>query len=319
MIDLDDIHRAAQRICEVAERTPVYTSETLDERVGARVFLKAENLQRTGSFKFRGAYNKLASLSEAERSRGVIAFSSGNHAQAVACAAALFGVPATIVMPADAPERKLAATRGHGAEVVTYGRYGEDRELIAARIQEERGLVLVRPFDDLEVIAGQGTAALELIEESSGLDVLLAPVSGGGLAAGCATALKALNPAARVFGVEPAAGDDYAQSLAAGRRVSIAIPRTIADALQANTPGELTFAINRVLLAGVVTVSDDELVDAMRFASAEFGVIIEPGGAAALAALLAGRVMPQAGERVGVILSGGNVDPSTFARLIGPA
>ena len=220
-------------------------------------------------------------------------------------------------MPADAPALKLAATRQYGAEVITYDRYREDREEIGGRIAEERGLTLVRPFDDLDVIAGQGTAALELIDDSRGLDLLLAPVSGGGLIAGCATAVKALCPAARVIGVEPEAGDDYARSLAAGRPVSIAIPETIADALRLTSPGELTFAINQSLLDGMVTVSDDELIAAMRFAFERLKLVVEPGGAAGLAALLAQRVEFPGDARVGVILSGGNVDPATFSRLLG--
>jgi threo-3-hydroxy-L-aspartate ammonia-lyase len=316
MIDIDDIHRAAARIEGAAHRTPTITSRSLDQTVGAHVYLKAEPLQRTGSFKFRGAFNKIAALSAEERRAGVLAFSSGNHAQAVALAARLLETSATIVMPADAPELKLAATRHYGAEVITYDRYREDREEIGGRIARERGLALVRPFDDLDVIAGQGTAALEVIDDASGLDLLLAPVSGGGLIAGCGTAVKALCPGARVIGVEPEAGDDYARSLAAGRRVSIEIPDTIADSLRLTMPGELTFAINRSLLDGVLTVSDAELIAAMRFAFERLKLVVEPGGAAALAALLAHRVDFAGDARVGVILSGGNVDPATFSRLI---
>jgi threonine dehydratase len=317
MIGIDDVYRAAARIEGVAHRTPAITSRSLDETVGAHVHLKAELLQRTGSFKFRGAFNKIAALSAEERQAGVLAFSSGNHAQAVALAARLLETSATIVMPADAPALKLAATRQYGAEVITYDRYREDREEIGGRIAQERGLVLVRPFDDLDVIAGQGTAALELIDDAPGLDLLLAPVSGGGLIAGCGTAVKALCPGARVIGVEPEAGDDYARSLAAGRRVSIAMPDTIADSLRLTVPGELTFAINRTLLDGVLTVSDDELIAAMRFAFERLKLVVEPGGAAALAALLAHRVELAADPRVGVVLSGGNVDPATFSGLLG--
>jgi threonine dehydratase len=317
MISIDEIHRAAARIEGVAHRTPTITSRSLDQTVGAHVFLKAEPLQRTGSFKFRGAFNKVAALTPGERQAGVLAFSSGNHAQAVALAARLLETSATIVMPADAPALKLAATRQYGAEVITYDRYREDREEIGGRIAQERGLVLVRPFDDLDVIAGQGTAALELIDDAPGLDLLLAPVSGGGLIAGCGTAVKALCPGARVIGVEPEAGDDYARSLAAGRRVSIAMPDTIADSLRLTVPGELTFAINRTLLDGVLTVSDDELIAAMRFAFERLKLVVEPGGAAALAALLAHRVELAADSRVGVVLSGGNVDPATFSGLLG--
>jgi threo-3-hydroxy-L-aspartate ammonia-lyase len=315
-VGIDDVERAARRIAGVAHRTPVITSRTLDDRVGARALLKAEALQRTGSFKFRGAYNKIAALSPAERRGGVIAFSSGNHAQAVALAASLQDAPATIVMPRDAPELKLAATRGYGAEVVTYDRYTEDREQIALELAEQRGLTLVRPFDDPLVIAGQGTAALELLTDTGGVDLLLVPVSGGGLIAGSAVAVTALCPQARVVGVEPEAADDYRRSLLAGRRVAIEVPRTIADALTVTTPGELTFAINRELLDGIVAVSDAELVEAMRFSFERLKLVLEPGGAAGLAALLSGKVDLGDAERVGVILSGGNVDPARFGKLM---
>jgi threonine dehydratase len=294
----------------------VITSRTLDGRVGAEVLLKAEALQRAGSFKFRGAYNKIAALSPEERDHGVIAPSSGNHAQAVALAAGLLRAPATIVMPLDAPALKRAATAGYGAEVVTYDRYLEDREQIASQLAEERGLALVRPFDDPLVIAGQGTAALELVDDAGELDLLLVPVSGGGLIAGSAIAVKALRPDARVIGIEPQAGDDYRRSLEAGRRIAIEVPTTIADALQVTTPGELTFEINRKLLDGIVTVSDGELVEAMRFSFERLKLVLEPGGAAGLAALLAHKVDVAAAERVGVILSGGNVDPERFCELL---
>jgi threonine dehydratase len=316
VISIDDINAAAGRLAGIAVRTPVLTSTSLDHLVGAHVLLKAETLQRTGSFKFRGAFNRIASLDGDELRRGVLAFSSGNHAQAVALAARLLGTSATIVMPSDAPALKLASTRQYGAEVITYDRYTEDREQIATRIATERGLVLVRPFDDPLVMAGQGTAALELIEDADDLDLLLAPVSGGGLIAGCATAVKSLRPSSRVVGVEPAAGDDHVRSLAAGRRVSIDIPDTIADALRLTSPGELTFEINRVLVDSVVTVSDTELIDAMRFAFERLKLVLEPGGAAALAAILAARVPIERDEHVGVILSGANVDPATFCRLL---
>ena len=320
MLGLDDVRDAARRLAGVGHRTPVITSRTLDQRAGALVMLKAEPLQRTGSFKFRGAYNRIAAIAPGERGRGVLAFSSGNHAQAVALAASLLDASATIVMPADAPAVKLAATRRYGAEVVTYDRYAQDREQIAQRIAAERGVTLVPPFDDPLVMAGQGTAALELIEDAGELDLLLVPVGGGGLIAGCATAAKSLCPRARVIGVEPAAADDYRRSLEAGCRITIEMPHTIADALQARTPGELTFAINRRLLDAIVTVSDLELVDAMRFAFERLKLVLEPGGAAGLAALLAGRVEPGPGAaRVGVVLSGGNVDPERFGALVGRA
>jgi threonine dehydratase len=317
MIGIDDLYRAAARIDGVAHRTPVVTSRSLNSVVDAHVLLKAETLQRTGSFKFRGAYNKVASLSADQRRTGVLAFSSGNHAGAVALAARLLGTAATIVMPEDAAAIKLAATRHYGAEILTYDRRREDREQVAAAIARERELTVVRPFDDVEVIAGQGTAALELVEQSSDLDLLLAPVSGGGLIAGCATAVKALCPGTRVFGVEPQAGDDHVRSLAAGHRVSIEVPETIADALRLTRPGEITFAINQRLLDGMLTVSDQELIVAMRFAFERLKLVLEPGGAAALAALLAHRVELGTDQRVGVILSGGNVDPATFCRLLG--
>jgi threonine dehydratase len=316
MIGIDDVRAAAQRVEGVAHRTPVMTSRSLDGLAGARILLKAEPLQRTGSFKFRGAYNKIASISAPERERGVLAFSSGNHAQAVALAAKLLGTCATLVMPADAPAIKLAATRHYGAEVVTYDRYREDREEIGLTIARQRGLTLVRPFDDALVMAGQGTAALELVEDAGGLELLLAPVSGGGLIAGCAAAVKSLCPDARVIGVEPESGDDYRRSLAAGRRVAIDVPRTIADALQMTMPGELTFSVNRALLDGIVTVSDAELVEAMRFAFEYLKLVVEPGGAAALAAMLAHKVSVETTTRVGVILSGGNVDLARFCGLL---
>jgi threo-3-hydroxy-L-aspartate ammonia-lyase len=311
VIGLDDVREAARRLNGVAHRTPVLSSHTLDERVGARVLIKAEPYQRTGSFKFRGAYNKISSLSDEERSRGVLAFSSGNHAQAVALAARLHGASATIVMPEDAPVLKLDGTRGYGAEVVTYDRYGEEREAIATRLAEERGLVLVPPFDDPLIMAGQGTAALELIEDAGELDLLLAPVGGGGLIAGCATVAA---PGARVVGVEPEAGDDTRRSLAAGEPVAIPVPDTIADALQVPQPGELTFEVNRRLLERVVTVSDEELIEAMRFLFERMKLVTEPGGAAGVAALLAGKVEP--GEITGVIVSGGNIGATRFAELL---
>jgi threo-3-hydroxy-L-aspartate ammonia-lyase len=316
VLGIDDVRAAARRLEGVAYRTPVLSSRALEELVGVRALLKAESLQRTGSFKFRGAYNRIVSIPREERGRGVLAFSSGNHAQAVALAASLLGTRATIVMPADAPATKLAATRYYGGEVVTYDRYAEDREQIGRRIANERHLTLVHPFDDLLVMAGQGTALLELVDQAGELDLLLAPVSGGGLIAGCATVAKALCPGARVVGVEPQAGDDYRRSLAAGRRIAIEVPRTIADALQVTTPGELAFRVNRSLLDGIVTVSDAELVGAMRFAFEHLELVLEPGGAAGLAALLAGKVVAQSGARVGVILSGANVDIARFCELL---
>jgi threonine dehydratase len=316
VIGIEDVRAAARRLDGIAHLTPVITSAALDRQASISALLKAESLQRTGSFKFRGAYNKIASVPPDTRRRGVVAFSSGNHAQAVALAASLLGAPATIVMPADAPGVKFAGTRRYGAEVITYDRYAEDREQIGLAIAEERGLALVRPFDDPLVIAGQGTVALELVEQAGGVDALLAPVSGGGLIAGCAIALKALCPSVRVFGVEPETADDYRRSLAAGRRATIDVPLTIADSLQVTTPGELTFAINRRLLAGIVTVADEEIIEAMRFAFEELKLVLEPGGAAALAALLAGKAPLQEGTRAAVILSGANIDPARLCALL---
>jgi threonine dehydratase len=314
-IELDDVERAAQRLAGVAHRTPVVTSRTLDERTGTRVHLKAECFQRGGAFKFRGAYNKISSLDEGALRRGVIAYSSGNHAQAVAIAAALLGTSATIVMPEDAPAAKLDATRGYGAEVVLYDRWTESREEIGARLAEERGLELVRPYDDPLVMAGQGTAALELLEEAPELDVLLVPVSGGGLIAGCSTAAKALRPAIRVVGVEPEAGDDTRRSLAAGERTRIDVPRTIADGLQAPEPGELTFEVNSRLVDEVVTVTDDEIVEAMAFLFDRLKLVTEPSGAVGAAALLSGKVDAR-GAQAGVVISGGNVGAARFAELV---
>jgi threo-3-hydroxy-L-aspartate ammonia-lyase len=312
LIELADIEAAARRLDGVANRTPVVTSRTLDSVVGAEVHLKAECLQRGGAFKFRGAYNKISSLSEPA---GVVAYSSGNHAQAVAIAARLVGTSATIVMPKDAPPAKVDATRGYGAEIVTYDRWTESREEIGARLARERGLELVPPYEDPLVMAGQGTVALELLADIPELDVLVVPVGGGGLIAGCATAAKALRPSIRVVGVEPEAGDDTRQSLAAGKRVRIDVPRTIADGLQAATPGELTFAVNRERVAEIVTVSDAEILDAMAFLFDRLKLVTEPSGAVGVAALLAGRIEPRG--RVGVVISGGNVGVARFAELLG--
>ena len=308
MIERADVEAAAHRLEGVAHRTPVFTSRTLDERVGASVYLKAESFQRGGAFKFRGAYNAV-SRSEAD---GVAAFSSGNHAQAVALAARLTGRRAVILMPLDAPPAKVEATRGYGAEIVTYDRYTEDREALGHALALERGLALVPPYDDPLVMAGQGTAALELLEETGGLDRLVVPVGGGGLIAGTATAADG---AAQVFGVEPEAGDDTRRSLEGGERLAIDVPRTIADGLQATSPGRLTFEVNRGRVDGIVTVSDEEIVAAMAFLFDRMKLVTEPSGAAGVAALLHGRV--DAGGRIGVIVSGGNVGLARFAQLVG--
>jgi threonine dehydratase len=312
----DDIRTAAQRLAGVAHRTPVLHSSTLDARANATLFLKCENLQRMGAFKFRGAYNFLASLPEGVRRRGVVAFSSGNHAQGVALAARLFGVPATIVMPTDAPAVKLEATLGYGAEVVPYERATSHREEIAASLAAQRGATLVPPFDDERIAAGAGTAALELLEAVDGLDAIVVPVGGGGLISGTSIAAHGIDSKVAIYGVEPDAGDDFAQSLRTGRRVTIPVPKTIADGLQTTAPGELTFAIAREHVSGVVTVSDDELGDAMRFAFERMKVVIEPSGAAALAALLQRRIPALQGKRIGVIVSGGNIDAARYGELI---
>jgi threonine dehydratase len=314
-VTFEDVKAAAARIAGRVHRTPVLASRTADALAGARLFFKAETFQRVGAFKARGAFSRLTLLSDAQRRRGVVAFSSGNHAQAVALAARDLGVPATIVMPDDAPALKLAATRGYGAEVVLYDRRLEDREAIARRLVEERGVILVPPFDDEAVIAGQGTAALELLEEVPDLDAVVTPCGGGGLLAGTAVAARGLSPGIRVFGVEPEAGDDVARSLREGRRIGIPVPETIADSLQTTRVGERNFEILKALVDGVVTVSDLELRRAMVLLFSRMKLVVEPGGAAAAAALLAGRIPGVAGRRVGVVLSGGNVDPTRFAEL----
>jgi threonine dehydratase len=316
MIGIDDVRAAAARLSGVAHRTPVLTSRTLDEQVGASVFLKAECLQRGGAFKFRGAYNMISSLSDGARRRGVAAYSSGNHAQAVAIASRLLGSSAVILMPADTPPAKLAATRGYGAEVITYDRYTEDREAMGAALAQERGLTLVPPYEHPAIMAGQGTAALELLDEVPDLDLLLAPVGGGGLVAGCATAAKAVRPGIRVVGVEPEAGDDTLRSLQAGERVRIETPRTIADGQQADIPGALTFAVNSRLLDGIELVSDAEILAAMAFLFDRMKLVTEPSGASAVGALMAGRITA-AGLRVGVVVSGGNVGVARFCELLG--
>jgi threonine dehydratase len=302
----------------VAHRTPVLTSTTLDEHVGARVYAKAECFQRVGAFKFRGAYNAIHRLTDAQRERGVAAYSSGNHAQAVALAAALHGTRATILMPEDAPELKLAATRGYGAKVVTYDRYREERTTLGKALADDAGLSLIPPFNHIDVMAGQGTVALELVEQAGPIDTLVVCVGGGGLISGCATVAKAQDPPARVIGVEPEAGDDVMRSLAAGRIVEIPTPRTIADGQQTTAPGELTFAVMRARVDDMVLVSDVQIVDAMRFAFERLKVVLEPSGACALAALLAGAVDVR-GQRVGVVLSGGNIGADRFASLLAAA
>jgi threo-3-hydroxy-L-aspartate ammonia-lyase len=315
MVILQDVQDAARRLEGIVHRTPVIRSRTLDGRVGASVFLKAENMQRGGAFKFRGAYNAVSRLSPAQLARGVVAFSSGNHAQAVALSARELGSSAVIVMPRDSPVAKLDAVRGYGAEIVLYDRYTADREQLARDLAAERGLILVPPFDHPHVIAGQGTAALELLDETGELDALVVPVGGGGLIAGSAIAAKGTRPGIRIVGVEPEAGDDTKRSLAAGERVRIDVPRTIADGQAVTSPGELTFAINRDLVDEIVLVSDDEIRDALRFAVDRLKLVLEPSGATGLAALLSGRLDPVP-ARTGVILSGGNVGAAHLADLL---
>jgi threonine dehydratase len=317
-LELDQIHRAAARLGGVAHLTPVITSRSLDERLGARVYLKAEGLQRVGAFKFRGAYNAVSSLDPATLRHGVCAASSGNHAQALALAARLCGTPAVILMPEDAPASKRAATESYGAEVVTFDRYRDDREQLMADLAAERGFRLVHPYDDPLVMAGAGTTALELLEQVGEIDLLMVPVGGGGLIAGCATAVKSLLAQARVVGVEPQAGDDVARSKAAGHRVRVEVKPTIADGQQAATPGALTWPIISRLVDDVVTVSDAEIVAAMRLLFERLKVVAEPSGACALAALLAGR-LETSGQRIGVVLSGANIDAQRFSELIGSA
>ncbi|OKI04803.1 pyridoxal-5'-phosphate-dependent protein [Streptomyces sp. CB02923] len=315
-VTFDDVQDAAARIKGVVHRTPVLRSRTLDALVGAEVHLKCENFQRAGAFKFRGAYHAVSRLAPEQLARGVAAFSSGNHAQAVALAARELGSSAVILMPEDSPRSKRDATEGYGAEIVTYDRYTGDRAALGARLAAERGLTLIPPYDHPHVIAGQGTAALELIEETGPLDALLTPVGGGGLIAGSAVAATALSPGIRMIGVEPEAGDDTRRSLAAGERVRIPVPRTIADGQAVEQPGELTFPVNRRLLESVVLVSDDEIRAAMRLAFERLKIVTEPSGASALAALLAGAVDPLP-RRVGVVISGGNIGLDRFLELMG--
>lgn len=315
-----DIQAAAGRLKGLAVETPLIESPALNERLGGRIFLKPETLQRAGAFKFRGAYNRLSQLSAEEKARGVVAFSSGNHAQGVALAAKLLGVPALIVMPSDAPGVKVEATRGFGAEIRFYDRFTEDRVAIAEEISAQRGGTVVPSYDDPHIIAGQGTLGLELVAQAKALgadlDVVVSPVGGGGLIAGASTAIKALSPATQVWGAEPAGFDDTRRSLESGRRERVAPDaRSICDALLADTPGTLTFSINSKTLSGVVAVTDAEVADAMRYAFSALKLVVEPGGCVALTAALTGKIDLK-GRTAAIVLSGGNVDPGVFGRIL---
>ncbi len=314
MVRLEDIRDAAARIRSIARITPMMTSRGLDAAAGMEVHLKCENLQRGGSFKIRGAANFIFQIPEADRERGVVAFSSGNHAQAVAIAARHLGIPATLVMPTDAPRSKVEATLAQGATIVPYDRLRDSREAIGARIAQETGATLVPPFDHPRTIAGQGTAALELLEQAPGLDALIGPVGGGGLLSGCAIAAKGVNPAIRVFGAEPEDANDTFLSFRAGRRVEIPPPQTLADGLRATRPGEATFPILQELAEDILLVSEEEIRGAVKFLLMRMKILVEPSGAVAVAAVLTGKV-PTGVRRVGVVLSGGNVDWEVLVRL----
>ena len=314
-IDYDDVAAAHARLQGVAHRTPVMSSQTADALTGAQLFFKCENFQRMGAFKFRGAYNALAQFSAEQKRLGVCAFSSGNHAQGIALSARLLGIPATIVMPQDSPAVKMAATRGYGAEVISYDRYTEDREAIGRQLAQERGMTLIPPYDHAHVMAGQGTAAKELLEDTGPLDLLLVCLGGGGLISGSAVAAKRLSPDCVVIGVEPEAGNDAQQSKRLGHIVRIDTPRTIADGAQTQFLGQLTFPVIQALVADIVTVSDAQLVEAMRFAASRMKMVVEPTGALAMAAAMQGAVDVR-GKRVGVIISGGNVDIAQFASYL---
>jgi threonine dehydratase len=318
MVSYDDVQAAAERLRGIARRTPVATSRTLDERLSARLFLKCENLQRAGAFKFRGAYNAAAKLAPAERARGILTYSSGNHAQAIALACRLLGAAATIVMPENAPAAKRRATEGYGARIVTYDPARANREAVAEALRREGDPVLVPPYDHPDVIAGQGTAARELIEDAGSLDLLLVPCGGGGLLSGSALSARALAPRCRVVGIEPELADDATRSFRTGTLHTVSNPPTIADGARTPSLGKLTFPLVRENVDDMVTVPDDDLVRAMRFVWERMKLVVEPTGVLGLAAALAGKVdVP--GKRVGVILSGGNVDLAyavgLFARL----
>jgi threonine dehydratase len=314
-ISFADVKSAAQALQGVANRTPVLTSRTVNELTGYQVYFKCENLQRMGAFKFRGAYNALSRLSAAEKAGGVVTHSSGNHAQGIALAAKLLGISAVIVMPTDAPASKLAATRGYGAEIVLYDRMLQDRAEISAQLTRERGLTFVHPYDNPHVMAGQGTAALELLEDVPDLDVLVAPLGGGGLLSGCATAARALAPNIRIFGVETEASNDWWQSFQRGERVKIPPPDTIADGMRTQQPGELTFPVIRHKVAEILLVSETQVIEAMKFMLLRMKILAEPTGAVAPAAVFQ-KMVGSPGLKIGVIISGGNVDAALLAQLL---
>jgi len=316
LLSIDDVRAAARRLSSHVYRTPVLSSEPFDEASGYRVFFKCETLQRAGSFKIRGALNKLLTLTPEERARGVVAYSSGNHAQGVALAARLVGTTAIVCMPTDAPTLKVAATRGYGAEIVSYDRLKDDRAAVARRIVEETGRVLVPPYDDPAIMAGQGTAALELFEDVPSLDALVTPVGGGGLMAGCSTVARTLSPTITVVGVEADTANDTYLSLQKGERVTIPPPPTIADGIRPQSPGELTFPILKRNLTAVALVSDAEIVAAVRFLALRARVVVEPTGAVGAAAVLTRKLAVRAGARIGVVLSGGNVDPDLLLQIL---
>jgi threonine dehydratase len=314
-LQYSDIEQAAGRIAGAAHRTPVATSRTADQLTGAQLFFKCENLQRMGAFKFRGAYNALARFTDEQRRAGVLTYSSGNHAQAIALSASLVGIKSAIIMPHDAPALKVRATRGYGGEVIVYDRYKENREEIGVRLAKERGMTLIPPYDHPDVICGQGTAAKELIEETGPLDVLLVPLGGGGLLAGCALAASHLAPGCKIIGVEPEAGNDGQQSLRTGQIVDIGVPQTIADGAQTSHLGQHNFAVIKRLVDDIVTVSDAQLVESMKFFAERMKMVVEPTGCLAAAAALHG-AYPVAGKKVGILISGGNVDLARFAQLV---
>lgn len=314
-ISFDDVARAHERIAGVAHRTPVLTSSYANALTGARIFFKCENFQRVGAFKFRGAYNAISQLTPEQQSCAVVTFSSGNHAQAIALSSRLLGVKSVIVMPNDAPAAKIAATRGYGGDILFYDRYTEDREAIGKRVVEEHNMTLIPPYDHPHIMAGQGTAAKELIEDIGPIDVLIVPIGGGGLIAGCATAAKEMVSGCTVMGVEPENGNDAQRSLRAGRIVHIDVPKTIADGAQTQHVGQLTFPVIQHLVDDIATVSDNDLIEAMTFFASRMKIVVEPTGCLAAAAAF-GRGLNLRGKRVGVILSGGNIDMKHFAQVV---